>query len=374
MKHRHAFTLVELLTVIAIIGLLVGLLLPAVQGAREAGRRSQCQNNLRQIGQGLANHESVKKDYPPMCDMVSTSWVFQERKPAISSFVMLLPFLEQEEIYAQAARGTGSTPVPFLPRSTDLAPMWTRRIPTFICPSDMAASESYAKRLGPSSYAANKGDSWLPNTIGQTAPYAGSRSVFTGLKDDSRGMFGVNVKLRPQDLRDGLSTTLAYAERRIYRGEPDRVPDAMWGNGNSNSEPNACRIPAVLASKVVGNMFVGSRVPVAGWPNRDNYSSWSSGLAFYHGIVTAVPPNGPSCDLNGSPWWNVGLYTASSYHPGGINITMGDGSVRWIAEGIDCGNQSSPADHRTIGPGGQSPFGVWGALGSRFGGETARVD
>lgn len=305
-----AFTLVEVLVVVAMIGVLVGLLLPAVQAARESGRRSQCQNNMRQIGQALANHESAKKSYPPMCDMVSqVSGMGQS--PAISSFVMLLPFLEQEDVYAQAARGTGSPPVPFMPRSTDLAPMWTRRLSVFICPSDAAASESYAGRLGPSSYAASKGDSFRQNTINQTAPYAGSRSVYTGQRQSCRGMFGVNVAMRPQDIADGLSNTLAYAERRIYRGEPVRVPDAMWHNFNDWwATPNACSTPAALASKVVAGSFVGAGAIVPYWPSRSNYSSWSSGLAFYHGVVTAVPPNGPSCDLNGSPWWNAGLYTS----------------------------------------------------------------
>jgi prepilin-type processing-associated H-X9-DG protein len=361
------------LVVIAIIGLLIGLLLPAVQAARESGRRNQCQNNMRQIGQALANHESVKKDYPPMCDLVSQASGMGQ-SPAISSFVMLLPFLEHDDVYAQAARGTGSPPVPFMPRSTDLAPMWTRRLPVFICPSDAAASENYSGRLGPSSYGASKGDSWLQTTVTQTGTYTGSRAVYSGQRQGCRGMFCVNIDMRPQDISDGLSNTLAYAERRIYRGEPSRVPDAMWGNGNSWSDPSACKTPAVLASKVVAGSFVGSGAIVPYWPSRSNYSSWSSGLAFYHGVVTAVPPNGPSCDLNGSPWWNLGLYTASSFHVGGINIAMGDGSVRWIADTIDCGDQSQPADPAIFGAGARSPFGVWGALGSRAGGETARLD
>jgi prepilin-type N-terminal cleavage/methylation domain-containing protein/prepilin-type processing-associated H-X9-DG protein len=372
MKRLPGFTLVELLVVVAIIGLLVGLLLPAVQSVREAGRRNQCQHNLRQIALGLANHESVKRDYPPMCDMVSQV-ANMGQSPAISSFVQLLPFLEQSDLYDRASRGTDPSPVPFMPRSTTpTSPVWGRRLPVFICPSDVAASQNYSGRLGPSSYAANKGDSWGQNTVNQTAPYAGSRAVYSGEKRSCRGMFCVNIVMRAQDLVDGLSKTLAYAERRIYTGEAAKVPDAMWHNANSWADPSACKVPAVLASKVVNGQFVGPGAVPAWWPSPTNYSSWASGLAFYHAIVTAVPPNGPSCDLNGSPWWNLGLYTASSFHAGGVNTVMGDGSVRFIGETIDAGDQSERADPAAFGIGARSPFGVWGALGSRSGGENVK--
>jgi prepilin-type N-terminal cleavage/methylation domain-containing protein len=368
----HGFTLVELLVVIAIIGVLVGLLLPAVQSAREAGRRNQCQHNLRQIAVGLANYESVNRGYPPMCDLFGMG---PGQVPAISSFVQLLPFLEQSDLYDRASRGTSSTPVPFMPRSTDVTPVWGVRLPIFICPSDVAASRSYAGRLGPSSYAANKGDWWNAPASTQTAAYAGSSSVFSSVGSSSfRGMFGVNTDLRAKDIVDGLSKTLAYAERRIYTGEAARVPDAMWHNANSWTNPSACQVPAVLASKVVDGRFVGPGAIPVSWPSPTNYSSWSSGLAFYHGIVTAVPPNGPSCDMNGSPWWNMGLYTASSFHAGaGVNTVMGDGSVRFIGETIDAGDQSQRADPAVFGIGARSPFGVWGALGSRSGGEILNL-
>jgi hypothetical protein len=140
---------------------------------------------------------------------------------------------------------------------------------------------------------------------------------------------------------------MAYGERRIYRGETRRVPDAMWGNGNSWSAPNACSTPSVLASKVVNGEFVGSGAIVVSWPNSSNWSAWACGLAFYHGIVTAVPPNGPSCDMNGSPFWNLGLYTASSFHQGGVFAVMGDGAVRFVTDTVDAGNQSASAGNNT---------------------------
>ena len=101
-QSRLGFTLVEVLVVIVIIGILVGLLLPAVQTAREAARQSACQNKLRQIGLALANHESGKGVMPPGCDFYSNGG----NTPNISSFVWLLPYLEQQRLFEQAVTGT----------------------------------------------------------------------------------------------------------------------------------------------------------------------------------------------------------------------------------------------------------------------------
>jgi prepilin-type N-terminal cleavage/methylation domain-containing protein len=374
-SRRLGFTLVELLVVIAIIGVLVGMLLPAVQLARESARRSTCQNNLRQVGQALGNYESAKLVMPPMCDYVGTG------APHISSFVYLLPFLEEQDLFNKAVTGTGNPgpPVlPFMPRATDSYPVWNRWLTQFVCPSDQAASlrgSAYNGARGPSSYAANKGDWWSAPTALGPASYNGNRTGYTGDKRSFRGMFGCNEGLKSKDITDGLSFTMAYCERRIYRGETRRVPDAMWGNGNSWGDPNACRTPSVLASKVVNGEFVGSGAIVVSWPNSGNWSAWSSGLAFYHGIVTAVPPNGPSCDMNGSPWWNIGLYTASSFHQGGVFAVMGDGAVRFVSDAVDVGDQSAGAGARDLNVAAinaRSPFGVWGAMGSRCGGETVK--
>jgi len=378
-RSRLGFTLVELLVVIAIIGILVGLLLPAVQSARESARRSACQNNLRQVGQALGNYESAKLVMPPMCDYYANTGGF----PEISSFVLLLPFLEEQDLYNKAVTGTGNSGppnLPFMPRTPDSYPVWNRWLTQFVCPSDAAASlgrSAYASARGPSSYAANKGDWWWNPSFTNPATYTGSRAGFTGDKKSFRGMFGVNEGLKSKDITDGLSFTMAYGERRIYRGVTRRVPDAMWANGNSSTDPNACRTPSVLASKVVNGEFVGSGAIVPYWPNNNNYSAWACGLAFYHGIVTAVPPNGPSCDQNGSPFWNIGLYTASSFHQGGVFAVMGDGAVRFVTDNVDAGNQSANAgnnSHGTNAPiiNAPSPFGVWGAMGSRCGGETVK--
>jgi len=376
---RPAFTLVELLVVIAIIGILVGLLLPAVQAAREAARRSVCQNNLKQIGLAVANHESGKGAMPPGCDFYTNGG----KTPNISSFVWLLPLLDQQPLYDKAATGTGG--VPFMPNTMDnnnFTP-WRTWVSAFVCPSDVAAGmqgswsaiTGYANSRAPGGYAANKGDWYGKDTVTEglgkwaasnQTTFDGSHAGFSGDKTSWRGMFGPSTGLKFKDITDGLSFTIAYAERRIYRGDTSGPPDAIWNDGNAQT--NTCLVPSVLAGKAANGQFSGRAA--YGFPY--NWSSWACGLPFNHSLTTAVPPNGPSCDYIGSPSVGWGLYTASSFHQGGVFAVMGDGAVRFVTDNVDAGDQSKTANSSTFKLNDQSPYGVWGAMGSRCGGETSK--
>ena len=379
-RLRPAFTLVELLVVIAIIGILVGLLLPAVQAARESGRRSVCQNNIRQIGLALANYESANRAMPPGCDFYTNGGT----TPNISSFVRLLPYLEQQALYSLAVAGNGTA---FMPNTVgnNASTYWRTWVSGFVCPSDVAASmqgswyKSYANNHGPSGYAANRGD-WctMPGFSEGKGAWAasnptifdGSHTGFSGDKTTWRGMFGPSTGLQIKDVTDGMGFTIAYAERRIYVGEPNKVPDAIWNQSNQYPSPNPCYTPSALVSKIGDGGFVGAGAIAYGF--QYNWSSWACGLPFNHSLVTAVPPNGPSCDQVGSPSWGIGLYTASSFHQGGVFAVMGDGAVRFVTDTVDAGDQSVKADSSGFKLNAQSAYGVWGAMGSRCGGETAR--
>jgi hypothetical protein len=322
---------------------------------------------------------------PPGCDFYSNGGA----TPNISSFVWLLPYLEQQKLFEQAATGTGG--LAFMPNAmgnNTFAP-WRRWLSEFVCPSDAAASmqgrwsATWANNRGPGGYAANRGD-WhagqyhTASPTSHTAPtaYNGSRAGFSGNPSTFRGMFGVNTGLKFKDITDGLSFTIAYAERRIYRGEPRKVPDAIWSNSNNYATPNPCWTPSVLASKVENGEFVGAGAVKYGWDY--NHSGWACGLPFNHALVTAVPPNGPSCEFVGSPSWGGGLFTASSFHLGGVFAVMGDGAVRFVTDNVDAGDQSASAGGatNTIPAAAQvnapSPYGVWGAMGTRCGGETVK--
>jgi len=182
---RQAFTLVELLVVIAIIGMLVAILLPAVQGARGAARRSQCQNNLKQLGIAITSHEAALGAYPPGV----TSKSEDLRDGLYSGFVNLLPYVEQQTIYdrmdLKADWKTGFN-----------LDMSRQSIPGYLCPeSDSQVAE--AMEFGPTDYAFSKGPQAYLSTKAMEAYH---------------GMFDVDSEIKRAHVKDGLSNTIAMGE------------------------------------------------------------------------------------------------------------------------------------------------------------------
>ena len=350
----RGMTLVELLAVIAILGLLVALLMPAVQNARESSRRLHCQGNLKQFGAAIQAHHDSQNCFPMRCATPGVG------TPNFSSFVFLLPWLDQTGLYDQILSGTSKD-------ASDLtfAP-WTTRINTFICTSDRAAGASFAGKLGPSSYAANRGDwTFWPGVTVTTGTT--STTLWPSERKRNRGLLGEGLGTQAADVTDGLSNTVAYTERRIYTGEEKfAVPDAVWNQANNYS--NQCGDTLWLLSTVSNGRFQGAGT--IGWGVPAKRSSWSSGCAFYHQVNLVLPPNGPSCDQVGTPAWSRGLYTASSFHPQGVNVVMADGAIRFVDESIQAGPSSVAAAQGAIPITSPSPFGVWGALGTRCGGEA----
>ncbi len=191
--NRPAFTLVELLVVIAIIGILVGLLLPAVQQAREAARRMQCSNHLKQIGLAMHNYESAYKRFPSG-NMVGGSF-----SVGLSAHARLLPFMEQAAVYQMVDFNYAYNHV-----NNDAARM--QRIPTFLCPSD--TFDKLPSTLGGyNSYYANSGTNILagsPATLSSDPNYG---------MPECNGVFYRDSRVRPGDITDGLSNTIAFSEK-----------------------------------------------------------------------------------------------------------------------------------------------------------------
>jgi prepilin-type N-terminal cleavage/methylation domain-containing protein/prepilin-type processing-associated H-X9-DG protein len=321
-RKRHGFSLIELLVVIAIIGVLAGLLLPAVQSAREAARRVQCVNNLKQIGLALFSYENAVGRLPPgqLEGTDNADW---------SAQTFLLPYLEQKAIY-DAINFLG---YPATKPSNAANPLnqtaFNTTIQVYLCPSDL---DRLATTAGHNNYAACSGSS--PDSVAQKGPFNGP---FIG-PDPTPGNSRIAQVFSFRDITDGLSNTAAFSEK-------------VKGIGNTNA-----RDPLIPASTVLDVAATGSvSIPGdyyndcrAADPRTTNLESgiyytsyggqgayWFLGEPPFTRYTHVMLPNTWSCDYGtggGNAIW--GAHTASSHHPGGVNILLCDGSVKFIKSSI----------------------------------------
>jgi prepilin-type N-terminal cleavage/methylation domain-containing protein/prepilin-type processing-associated H-X9-DG protein len=337
-RVRHAFTLIELLVVVAIIGTLVALLLPAVQAAREAARRMQCANNLKQLGLGLHNYETLAGALPPSLVLTgsgnSVSWWV-----GWSVHGRILPLLEQGPLFnAINFDHSGESP-----QNITVA---RQSIALFLCPSevDPRPAPSNVGISNVTNYGFNMGD-WF---------------VWGGFAGpENRAPFGPNRSRRLADFADGTSHTLVAAEVKakqpLYRDcgglRNVRTPSAVPG-----TEADAATVLPELAGG-------------AGCEYKASHAEWTDGQVHHAGFTTAFTPNRrvPGADPSGRPLEfditgqrekrggpTFAAITARSYHPGGVNVLLGDGSVRLVKDSI---------------------AGVaWRALGTLAGGEVVSAD
>jgi prepilin-type N-terminal cleavage/methylation domain-containing protein/prepilin-type processing-associated H-X9-DG protein len=349
--QQRGFTLIELLVVIAIIAVLIGLLLPAVQKVREAANRAKCQSNLKQLGLALHAYHDVRGALPWMRGVSNdgtrnTDPVGNEE--TISGLVYLLPYIEQDNLLREISAPYAGPPatLPFgPPRDFAYYPPWQADIPLLRCPSDPPGLfyQSDTRFRGRRNYALCLADT-IYNNHSTT---------------QSRGAFGFNSATRLLDITDGTSHTILMAEKANAVDASDVRGLAANNVPGMNTNPGLCLATAangryLPATGVQGQRLLGSL--------------WHSGLAPFAGFNTVLPPNSPTCIVDnwGDSW---GLISASSYHPGGVNALMGDGSVRFVSDAIDTGDLTAPEPHA-----GPSPYGVWGALGTKAGGETVAGD
>ena len=362
---RRGFTLVELLVVIAIIAVLIGLLLPAVQSAREAARRSSCTSQMKQLALACLSYESAKKYFPPCAmnkDFVQATEDFNDysRRDSrrLSYIVAVLPFMELADLQDQVISDVRDRNL--RPWSTATPPSaFERKIPSLVCPSD---SNGTSGGLGRTSYHCSRGDvrahwDWEAQRGAFTRQHV---PTGTGASSTISRITNSTVS----SITDGLSKTIMLGE--VATGNPAggrsrggiAIGVVNTADGMFSSGPAACTARRnadgqTLSGTVDGNL-IGTR--------------WGDCLNAYTQFSTILPPNTVTCGgSNGENWVYA---TASSYHSGGVVVAMCDGATRFIADSIDAGNQGvqQPTQNETR----VSPYGVWGALGSAVGGEVTQ--
>ncbi|QDT12063.1 DUF1559 domain-containing protein [Planctomycetes bacterium K23_9] len=417
--RARGFTLVELLVVIAIIGILVGLLLPAVQAAREAARRMSCSNNFKNIGLAIHNYHSAYKQTPihgagthspggsavPFGNAGTTTnwWTNYGAANAwrLSALVGMTPFIEQQGLWSEISNPSRVNALdPVTPLGTPWPAMgptvqflqyrpWVTEIPTFRCPSDPGVG---LPAQGRSNYALCMGDSMVWSVRGPMAfrgaahANAGAMYENSGWSQDSRasdrGMFVPHKSGKFRDVLDGLSNTVMMAEMITDLGDSDSR-GTQTNNGSQNPPRDVMQNPKWCVD--VQNQLDPERPQfwksgiATGGANNGRGFKWADFRPNFTGVHTIHPPNAAICGGNNTG--QTGMFPPSSRHQGGAHVLMGDGAVVFLTDSIEAGDSSANMVWRTSGgakpgsvslsqPGARSPYGLWGALGTKASSET----
>jgi len=364
---RRGFTLIELLVVIAIIAVLISLLLPAVQSAREAARRAQCTNNLKQIGLALHNYHTANNSFPPGASAsrnpVNTgdggdlciNWM------GWSAQALMLSYLEAAPIYN--AINFSFDPISYVsyPYNETLT---NTRLASYLCPSDGLAGTQFIN-----SYYASEGTTFLAggDLFAQRPGCSGSKST---------GVFYYGQATGLQSMTDGSSNTVAYGEGLVGTGDarPQRWVtgvdvDSLGSQANYDAwslVPPGQQPPGPTMSTILqtcSQVFATAKQANGLSSNRGWYWAWGAEAQTL--FNTIVPPSSTQfqwghCRFGCQPCDTVyasdhaNLTNATSNHPGGANVLLGDGSVRFVKSSI--------------------AISTWWALGTKAGGEVISAD
>jgi prepilin-type N-terminal cleavage/methylation domain-containing protein len=362
--NSRAFTLVELLVVIAIIGILIALLLPAVQAAREAARRMQCTNNLKQLSLACQVYNDAAKSLP----MGSDCWGASSRPGdmrVMSGWVLILPYIEQSPAYElfmenynrPNADGTPNTGLRVWGFDAEI-----RRTPaTFLaCPSDGRANLLQGdNRSG--SYRMSAGD-YCTKTEGHA--WGGSNGA-----NYSRGAFQPAMWTTLGDISDGTSNTAICTERLVGQsGDLIKRAIARTVSGAlSSTNHDVCYGDYTFVPQECLNLrgANGSYKEHAGGFQADGGQRWWDGQGIMTWANFILPPNAPSCS-SGTGHNDPALLPPTSNHTGGVGVALVDGSVQFVSATVGTGDLTLKAKRG----GGATNFGPWGALGSRDGSES----
>ena len=327
-RRSRGFTLIELLVVISIIAVLIALLLPAVQQAREAARRVQCKNNLKQMGLALHNYLDTHSVLPPsFCFSTAGSWSVHGR---------ILPYMEQAAAYGRVRLDLDwANPIN---QATGVAQL---KIPSYSCPSDPLSDRMH--------YAGPDEGNIRVHTYGVNF---GTWKIYDPVTNSGGdGVFYPNSRTRAGDIADGLTNTLLLAEVKSYQ--------PYFRN---TADPG----PAVPSSISFLSSFSGEKKYGPGSDDNAGHTEWCDGPVHQSGFTTVFHPNtrvtyidnGVTYDMDYNSRYEgtstaqttYAAITSRSYHVGIVNVALADGSIRSISENID--------------------IQVWRALGTRAGSEV----
>jgi prepilin-type processing-associated H-X9-DG protein len=364
--------------VVSVLAVLVSLLFPAIQVARVETQKTSCSNKLHQLGVATQTYQSVFNSLPPhnfgsaKRERTEAELATKPSRFAFSAFVALLPYLNEEKLAKSIADNEA---IPSEPDSkyltTQLKGHWTVILSSLICPAERVGDRRlfYNTAAGSTNYLVSSGDipfNWMRNA---NSPYS---DVGVG-----RGAFQMKQALNIEKITDGTSNTILFSERCLGQRNSTVVKETYyalcWQAGKTEPDPTADgKMPldfSVVYKNIASGKYVRRSIAM-GHPFNQSAAVNNQGGKLWHksdplstSFSTIYPPNGPSCMSN----FHYAM-APTSYHLGGVNVCFVDGSVRLVSNHIDVGDLSLPPVKK-----GNSPYGIWGILGSASGGETTET-
>jgi prepilin-type N-terminal cleavage/methylation domain-containing protein/prepilin-type processing-associated H-X9-DG protein len=367
-KMRRGFTLIELLVVIAIIAVLIALLLPAVQSAREAARRAQCTNNLKQIGLALHNYHQSVGSFPQGRSQSASAPGFTGGYANWGEWgaqAMMLPYMEQNPIYNAinfsycAGWGTGA----FVNASS-----FTRLIASYMCPSDTQVGLGGAPTIATATITSWGSTAYPPNinsyrgSIGTTTSVWGWATGYSNCQPDPFNLIGGSAACVPfstgvftyyatngiQNITDGTSNTIAFAESLV--GDNQNVTATHRNNavtGVTSLTNNPAIVADASAISYQGTLIPALQICSTAYQQNTNISGstgnrWGWGAVSISLFQTIVTPNSKTYPWNsckstcpGCGPDNANFSNTQSNHPGGVNCLLADGSVKFIKDSVN---------------------------------------
>jgi len=310
-RRRPAMSLIELLVVVAIMAVLIGLLLPAVQKVREAAARTQCQNHLKQLGLATHQYEAAMGHFPGLGTLPHQDSVFARILPYVEQSGLDQLIARNQPLFAAYVDGSGLNPVQAKAASTVVG--------LYLCPSDaatpLAPSPFDGAILAGTNYVANAGT---------------GTGTFYDLRFPTDGLFWYGSKVRHTDVTDGVSNTLMYSEALLGTGFDTfemQPTDArrQWAGLYALTVPNTTK-PGT-SPPITDDLCM---MPCMWHGTRGN--GWIGGQVFRTAFTTYHMPNDPMPDCGA---WDMGRYKVASNHPRGANMILADGSVHFVMDMVD---------------------------------------